>query len=130
MSTPLRVKDGLFQEAEAEGALMNRSAAKQVEFWAQLGKTLAHSISNADILALMQGIAKIQIEIRETAPIAPAKIFAAVDKAGQSGDLGRQITGGGLYYEASVSRPGLLDEIRPNGSRRSGRFSKGKFIAE
>ncbi|VAW79803.1 hypothetical protein MNBD_GAMMA14-1203, partial [hydrothermal vent metagenome] len=52
MSAPLRVKDQLFQEAEAEGALLNRSAAKQVEFWAQLGKILSRSISNDDVLAL------------------------------------------------------------------------------
>ena len=130
MSTPLRVKDRLFQEAEAEGALMNRSAAKQVEFWAELGKKLAHSVSNADMLALIQGIAKIHIEIPEIAPIVPQQVFTTVDKASRSGNLGQQITRGGLYYEVSASRPGLLDEVRPDGSRRSGHFSNGEFIAE
>lgn len=130
MSTPLRVKDRLFQEAEAEGALMNRSTAKQVEFWAQLGKILSHSISNDDILALMQGIARVQIEFPKAVRIDPQQVFTAVDKASQSGDLEPQITRDGVYYEASTRYPGLLDEVRPDGSRRSGHFSDGKFITE
>ena len=130
MSAPLRVKDQLFQEAEAEGALLNRSAAKQVEFWAQLGKILSRSISNDDVLALMQGIASIQIEIPEVQRVEPQEVFTAVDKVRQSGDLARQITPGSVYYEASTRHPGLLDEVGPDGSRRSGHFSDGKFIAE
>lgn len=84
MSVPLRVKDALYREAEAEGVLMNRSAAKQVEFWATLGKKLAHSISRADMLALMQGIARIHVEIPEAAPLDPEQVFATVDSARQA----------------------------------------------
>ncbi len=55
MPTPMRINDSLFKEAEAEaeGVLMRRSAAKQVEFWAELGKHLSRKSSNDDILALM-----------------------------------------------------------------------------
>ncbi len=130
MSIPLRVKDALYQEAEAEGALMNRSAAKQVEFWAELGRKMAHSVGSADMLALMQGIARIRIEIPEAAVIDPQQVFAEVDKARQAGNLGQKITRGGLYYEASSAHPGLLDEVRLDGSRRSGRFIDGEFVAE
>lgn len=130
MSSPLRVNDGLFHEAEAEGSLMNRSAAKQVEFWAELGRRIAHSVAPADMLALMQGIAKVRIELPDSKPLNPENVFAAVDKASSTGKSGRQITRGGLYYEASQNRPGLLDQVMPDGSRLSGRFSNGKFLAE
>lgn len=130
MSTPLRVNDGLFREAEAEGSLLNRSAAKQVEFWAELGKRVAHSVTSADLLALMQGIAAIRVELPEPQPVTPEHVFAAVDKASASGQLGTQITQGHLYFEASKSRPGLLDRVMPDGSRHVGHFSNGAFVPE
>lgn len=130
MSTPLRVKDGLFQDAEAEGSLMNRSAAKQVEFWAELGKRVAHSVSPTDMLALMQGIAEVQVEVAAPERVDPDQVFAAVDKARSSGQLGQQITRGHTYYEASLTAPGLLDRVTPDGQRQTGRFENGEFVVE
>lgn len=130
MSTPLRVNDTLFREAEAEGAFMRRSAAKQVEFWAELGKTLSQSVTNTELLALMQGIAKVRIDLPVTAAIDPQAIFDQVNKSRQAGDLGQAITQNQLYYEASHQNPGLLDEVTPNGKRRTGRFIDGKFVEE
>lgn len=130
MSTPLRVKNSLFKEAEVEGSLLNRSAAKQVEFWAELGKRVAHSVTPADMLALMQGIADVRVEVPESKPINPEQVFAEVDKASSSGQLGQQITRGALYYEASQSRPGLLDQVMPDGRRCTGHFSNGSFMSE
>jgi len=130
MSTPLRVNDTLFKEAEVEGAFMRRSAAKQVEFWAELGKTLSQSITNTELLALMQGIAKVSVDLPTTTAIDPQAVFAQVNKKREAGDLGQVITQNHLYYEASHQNPGLLDEVAPNGKRRSGRFIDGKFIGE
>ncbi len=130
MSIPLRVNETLFKEAEAEGLFMRRSAAKQVEFWAELGRNLAQSVTSTDILALMQGIARVRIELPETRAIDPLDVFSKVDIARQSGELGASITREHLYYEASRQSPGLLDEVSPEGSRRSGRFIDGNFIPE
>jgi len=130
MSSPLRVNDDLFHEAEAEGSLMNRSAAKQVEFWAELGKRIAHSVAPTDMLALMQGIARVHIELPDSRPLNPVDVFAVVDKASSTGVSGQQITRGGLYYEASQSQSGLLDQVMPDGSRHTGRFSNGEFLPE
>jgi len=130
MSTPLRVNKHLFKEAEAEGAVMNRSTAKQVEFWAELGKRVAPSVTPVEMLALMQGIAQVRIELPDSQPINPQQVFSAVDKASSSGGLGQQISRSGLYYEASKSRPGLLDRVLANGSRQTGRFDNGIFVTE
>ncbi|HEC29564.1 MAG TPA: hypothetical protein ENI65_08260 [Gammaproteobacteria bacterium] len=130
MSTPLRVNDSLFKTAEAEGSLLNRSAAKQVEFWAELGKRVAHSITPTDLLALMQGIANVHVEVPESQPVNSEHVFAAVDNASSMDSLGQQITRGSLYYEASKSRPGLLDQVMPDGTRITGRFSNGSFMPE
>ena len=130
MSTPLRVKDALFQDAEAEGSLMNRSAAKQVEFWAELGKRVAHSISPSDMLALMQGIAEVQVEVTAPESVNAAEIFTAVEQARSSGELGQQITQNHVYYEASLTKPGLLDKVVPGAPRQTGCFKNGVFISE
>ncbi len=128
MSTPLRVNNRLFQDAAVEGSLMNRSTAKQVEFWAELGKRVAHSITSADLLALMQGIADVRVEVAVSKPVSPEQLFAEVDNA--SVQLGQRITANTLFYEASVTRPGMLDQVMPDGSRCSGRFSDGQFLPE
>lgn len=130
MSTPLRVNDGLFQAAEAEGTLMNRSAAKQVEFWAELGKRVAHSVSPSDMLALMQGIAQVQVEVAASKAIDATHVFATVEDARSSGQLGQKITRGHVYYEASHSKPGWLDKVMPDGRRETGRFENGLFVTE
>ena len=130
MSTPLRVNNRLYQAAEAEGSLLNRSTAKQIEFWAELGKRVAHSITSVDMLALMQGIAKVNVVIPTTPPINPQDVFFAVDKANATQTLGQQITRGSVYYEANKDRPDLLDQISPDGTRVSGHFKEGKFLPE
>jgi len=130
MSTPLRVNDNLFQEAEAEGSLLNRSAAKQVEFWARLGKQIAHSVTPADMLALLQGIAEIHVQIPVSHPVNPDGIFAAVDKANSTGKSRQQMTRATLYYETSKNQPGLLDQVMPDGTRRTGHFRNGSFLPE
>lgn len=130
MSIPLRVKDTLFQDAEVEGSLMNRSAAKQVEFWAELGKRVAHSVSSADLLALMQGIAEIQVEVRTSEPLDPMQVLLSVKQASSKADLGQKITQDKTYFEASLTKTGLLDKVTPDGVRETGRFENGVFVAE
>lgn len=130
MSTPLRVNENLFRDAEAEGSLMNRSAAKQVEFWAELGKRVSHSMTPADILALMQGIAEIQIQFSGPTRVAPEQVFAELEQTRASGKLGQKITQNRPYYEASLSKTGFVDKVMPNGERQTGHFENGTFIPE
>ena len=40
MSRSLRVSEALFESATADGELLSRSAAQQVEHWARLGRAL------------------------------------------------------------------------------------------
>jgi len=128
MSTPTRISDTLYKEAEAEGELLKRSAAKQVEFWAELGKHVAHSISPANVLSLLQGVAKIQIVTQKSPPLDPLQVFQGVKEAGVSGYLGDNITKGVLYYQTSQQHPGLLEQILPDGSVKTGQFNNGIFI--
>ena len=79
MSSPLRVNDNLFQDAEIEGSIMNRSTAKQVEFWAELGMRVAQSVTPSVMLALSQGIAHVRVELPDSLPGNPETGFSVVD---------------------------------------------------
>ena len=122
MSTPLRVSDRLIQEAQSEGSIMHRSVPKQLEYWAELGKRVAHSVSATDLVALMQGIAELRVEIPTSKPLNPDSVFAAVDSMATTGELAQQLTQGRMYYEASKHRPGYLDQVMPDGNRSTGRW--------
>jgi len=128
MSSPMRVSDDLFSEAEIEGALMKRSAAKQVEYWAALGKQIAHTVAPKDVLALMQGIARVRVEISSIDPIDPMAVFDDVEQQRVSGELSAELTQGRLNYELSTKAPGFLVRIAADGSRVIGSFKDGTFI--
>lgn len=130
MASSLRVNDNLYHDAEACGLLLHRSAAKQVEFWAELGKHVDRFVTANDLVALMQGIAKIHVEIPKAAAIDPMSVFDTVDQLRSSGQLGQTITHNAPYYEASIKNPGLLDQVMPDGSRKTGRFNNGEFTIE
>lgn len=130
MTKSLRVNDNLHHEAETQGSLLHRSAAKQVEFWAELGKRVDEFATASDLLALMQGIAKVHIEIPAMKAIEPMSVFTEVDENRSAGQLGQSITRNKPYYEASKERPGLLDLVMPDGSRETGHFNNGEFIIE
>ncbi len=129
MASPVRVSDKLYHDAETHGALQHRSTAKQVEYWAELGKRVDEFSSTNDLLALVQGIAKVTIEIPRTEAIEPMDVFTEVDQTRSAGQLGQSISRNTLYYESSKSHPDLLDQVMPDGSRRTGHFSNGEFIA-
>jgi len=130
MSFLLSVNDTLYQEAEAHGSLLYRSAAQQIEYWAKLGKRIEEDASTSDLQALLAGIANIQFEIPPMKAIEPMSVMTDVDQKISAGQFSQSITRHSLYYEASKERPGLLDQVMPDGTRKTGHFKNGEFIIE
>ena len=52
---------------------------------------------------------------------------AALEQQRRSGQLSQSVSAASLRYQASKAQPGLLEEIKPNGNRRLGRFRDGLF---
>ncbi len=128
MSIALRLSDKLVHEAETEALIHKRTAPKQIEYWAQIGKTVARSASSKDLLALMQGFARVQVDFLQSAPVNPDEVFAAVEEARADGSLHTAVSRAQVRYEASQTHPGLLDQVLPNGHREPGNFRDGKFV--
>ncbi len=129
MSIALRLNDELVHAAEAEGALLKRTAPKQIEFWAELGRQVAAQVGSRELLALMQGAARLQVEPVRVPSIDVDDLFAKVEtRAVHDGDA--LIGGSGPRYAASQSHPGLIDRLDPDGCRTPGRFVDGQFHPE
>ena len=128
MASPLRLSAALVEAAEKEGAVQKRSAPKQIEFWAELGKAVDGVIDSADVVAVIQGLRKIKVEPVKSMAVDSRDVFDSLETIRESGGLAEKVTSAAVYYEASLSRPGLLDRVSSRtGERQTGQFYKGVF---
>jgi hypothetical protein len=123
----MRLDPFLVSEAERASGLNKRSVPKQIEYWAELGRALERVLDPADVLAVTQGLAEIQLIKPSTHRVDPDELFGALEQDRAAAALSGQVTRAGIYYEASVNHPGLLDRVQPDGRRTTGRFSEGEF---
>ena len=128
MKTSVRFSTQLFVTAERVGLVQKRSAPKQIEYWAELGRAIDPVLRLADVYAIRKGIKTITVEAAKTAVADPNDVFQSLEKSRESGELAKNVTKSRVYYEASLSKPGLLDRVDPvAGERQSGVFKDGVF---
>jgi hypothetical protein len=125
--SPVRLQQELMQRATLAGARQHRSAAEQIEYWAALGQQVAGVLDPDKLLDVLTGLATLKVEPIATAAVVPEQAFAALEHQRRSGQLSQSVSGASLRYQASTVRPGLLEEINPNGMRRLGQFRDGRF---
>ena len=127
----LRIDQDLVSQAEREARIQNRSKAKQLEYWAKLGKAISTKLNVADVFAVSQGIKTISLEITPSAKsihIDSDLVFDDLEKDRTKGVLAKNITSSEMYYEASIDHPGYLDCVNSiTKERQSGRFENGEF---
>jgi len=129
-ANPLRLNQELVSAAERAGMVQKRSVPKQIEFWATLGKAVENVLDYSDIFAILQGLKKINVEPVDPVGVAPEDVFAALEKQRDDGNLSEHVTKATIYYEASRSHPGLLDQVNSaTGERKTGQFTNGEFKA-
>lgn len=125
----LRIDSALVLEAEREAGIKNRSKAKQLEYWAMLGKAISSKLSLADAFTIAQGIKEIKLEPIQSIDINSDDIFSNLENDREKGNLAPKVTSARIYYEASRSRPGFLDKVNSvTGERQTGQFTNGKFL--
>tara|TARA_B100000676_G_C17902339_1_gene745306 strand:+ start:125 stop:526 length:402 start_codon:yes stop_codon:yes gene_type:complete len=129
-SSPVRLESNLMKAASVAGIVMHRSAAEQIEYWADLGRKVAKNIDPESLLAVQAGLAELRIEHTESSPLDPDAVFAALDNARSSGTLTQAVSSDSLRYQASVTKPGYLEACYPDGRVETGRFADGRFVSE
>jgi hypothetical protein len=125
---PMRLSKSLVEAAEKAGIIYHRSAPKQIEFWAELGRNIEHIVNLDDILGVIHGLKQFKIEPFESVGVEPKEVFETLEKYRAQGELSKRVMSCETYYEASRGHPGLLDRVnRKTGERQTGQFRNGAF---
>jgi len=128
MTSPIRLSSALVAAAEKEGTIQKRSVPKQIEFWAELGKSVARVMDLSDVFAIIQGLKKVKVEPVTSVAVDPRDVFNSLENKRKSGNLAEKVTSSAVYYEASLSQQGLLDRVNSDtGERETGQFHNGEF---
>ena len=113
MSQPVKLSDALVLDARMAGEAQERSIARQVEFWARLGRSVELLLDGRRVLALRRSAA--------SQPLSEA--LASVDT-----EAGRQrvadVLAGNPYphFKQVPGQPGLLLRTDADGTETVGRF--------
>lgn len=126
-SSPMRLEESLVQAARAAGSIEHRSAAEQIEFWADVGKRLSNHLSAMELMELKLGFAKLKVEPLADPAVNPDDLFAHVEAERCAGTLNQRITTSSVRYQASSRYPGKLERIGPDGEVAVGMFHNGVF---
>jgi len=125
----MRLDSDLVAYARREGSIKKRSAPKQIEYWAELGKAVERVLDYNDIIAVIQGLKKIKLESVQSIAVDPTDVFNDLEMGRSKEKLAEKVTSAGIFYEASRKHPGLLDRVNSaTGERQTGRFKNGEFI--
>ena len=128
-ASPVRLQEELMESARVNGSVQHRSAAEQIEYWADIGRKVSRSIDPDVLLAVEAGLARIKVEKIKSTAVNPESVFAALDTNRESGELATAITGQSpIRYQASRNNPGLLEQIDQAGKTVIGQFLDGKFV--
>ncbi len=124
----MRLEQTLVQAATAAGENYKRSAAGQIEYWAEIGRAVERVLDPESIIAVQSGLAKIKLELTSGEPVEPDAVFDNLESDRHQGSLSDSVTGSEITYQASHSRPGMLEQINPDGHVTIGQFRNGEFV--
>ncbi len=127
-ASPIRLQEELMQAAESTAKRFHRSTAEQIEYWADLGRSVSSTLDPDVLLSVLSGLTTIKTEPVISLPIAPNEVFEALEKDREAGTLNSAVTSSAVRYQASLEHSGYLEQIDPNGNITTGQFEHGQFI--
>lgn len=127
-SKPMRLDLELVQAANAVAERQKRSVPRQIEYWAELGRSVERILDPETLIAIQEGLAKLVVEMAPSAPVSSADVFSDLNKSRADGTLTTFVSSAPVCYQASSSTPGLLEQIHADGTKILGRFSSGEFV--
>jgi len=128
-ASPVRLQDDLMKSAKLAGERFHRSAAEQVEYWADIGRSVSGIIDPDKLISIKSGLARIRVESVQAKPVDPKAVFRNLEVKRKNGTLAEQVTNSPIKYQVSLSHPGFLEKIE-NGKITIGQFKNGEFICE
>ena len=129
-SPPIRLQDDLMPAADLTAKRFHRSAAEQIEYWAELGRSVSSVLDPDVLLSVASGLTKIKTEPVYSPNINPSDVFDALERERTDNTLSNRVTKSTVRYQASINHPGYLEQIAANGNITVGTFENGQFIAK
>ncbi|GJL74739.1 hypothetical protein [Nitrosomonas sp.] len=128
-ASPIRLQAELMKAAELTASRFHRSTAEQIEYWAELGRSVSVMLDPDVLLSIQSGLAKIKVEPVYGVPVNADEVFNKLENDRKNGMLPDVVTDSAFRYQASLEHPGLLDRIDQQGNITTGQFKSGQFIA-
>lgn len=148
-ASPVRLQADLMQAATIKGERNHRSAAEQIEYWANIGRSVANSIDPDKLLAVSTGLARLHVEPVESPIVDVDSVFDTLEIDRESGKLQADVQASSgtvlsskrsnkrtsnninntetLRYQSSKEFPGNLEQVDADGNIVVGQFRNGKF---
>ena len=126
-SSTVRLDPKLVEMASEEAKISRRSAPKQIEYWAELGRQVEKYIDYNDLVAVTQGLARLDIKRTQSSPIDPADVLEALEQDRNADRLAEQVTSGTVRYQKSAAHDGYIERINADGTCEVGHFENGMF---
>jgi len=123
----MRLDSQLVELAKQKGRLYKRNARNQLEFWAELGRSVEKHINPEMIVAVNEGLLQLELKPVKTVPISSDKIFSQLNNKNSSSNLFMNVAESQPVYQISQKQSGALERIMPDGSKQTGRFVEGEF---
>ncbi|ORU94818.1 MAG: hypothetical protein A6F72_09255 [Cycloclasticus sp. symbiont of Poecilosclerida sp. N] len=127
-ASPIRLQAELMQVAATTAKRFHRSTAEQIEYWADLGRTVASTLDPDVLLSVASGLTLIKTEAVISEPIDPDVVFKSLESGRNKGTLQQAVTGSAVRYQASVIYQGYLERIDSDGNTAVGQFENGLFV--
>lgn len=127
-ASPIRLQQDLMQAAESTAKRFHRSTAEQIEYWAELGRSVSSSINPDVLLAIKSGLAKLNVEQVVSSRVDPDAVFNALDNQRKNQSFQDELTASPFHYQSSLTHPGWLERVNQDGGVVVGQFKNGQFI--
>jgi len=125
--SPLRLDASLVEQAKLSGKHLHRSTAEQIEYWADIGRSVSNVITPETLLQLYAGLVKVKVEPVAGPIVDPDSLFDALEDDRVTGSLQNDVTSSTLRYQASTQYLGMLEQIASDGTVTVGQFENGQF---
>jgi len=114
---PTRVSSDLLDSAVVEGAKENRSAKRQLEHWARVGKAVCarQTASRQRIEAALAGTLPLEDLSDEEGVVLDSEVQSRLDERLRTANLGAVLAARGVTTVA-LNEQGELTEYRPDGT--------------
>lgn len=127
-ASPIRLQADLMQAAESTAKRFHRSTAEQIEYWADLGRSVSSTLDPDVLLSVLAGLTIIKTEPVISPPINPDDVFNALERDRKAETLRDSVVSAVISYQASTKHLGFLERVDSNGNIVTGEFKNGQFI--